>query len=235
MSTPGRGWLVADIAAKTALAGLLVFSVSHSEWARFADKAMFARAVLYPVLVAIVPLGWWLRRRNNPAVAYPAPAAALFTLPFLIDIAGNALDLYDRVDHFDDACHFANWALMCTALGLLLLTVPELPAWTIAGLCIGFGASVAIVWEIGEYQTFILNTPEAKTAYRDTIGDLALGLSGSAIAGLAVAVTAWRHAGRRRPPVAQPASAKTSDRMSRPSVSRSSPIDSGGRKRSTLP
>lgn len=196
MNATGRRWLLADTTMKVALAALLFFSVTHSDWARFSDKAMVARAVLYPVLVAIVPLLWWLRRRRNASVDYPAAAAALFTLPFLIDIAGNALDLYDRVDHFDDACHFANWALMCTALGLLLIRLPGMAAWNIAALCIGFGASIVILWEIGEYQTFILDTPEATTAYRDTIGDLALGMSGSVVAGVAVALTAWRQ--RRR-------------------------------------
>ncbi len=236
MNATGRRWLLADITPKVALAALLVFSVTHSDWARFSDKAMIARAVLYPVLVAIVALLWWLRRRRNASTEYPAATAALFTLPFLIDIAGNALDLYDRVNHFDDACHFANWALLCTALGLLLIRVPGIAAWNIAALCIGFGASVAILWEIGEYQTFILDTPEAGTAYRDTIGDLALGMSGSVVAGLAVALTAWRRRHREAADAkVQPTWAKASDRMSRPSVSRSSPIDSGGRNRSTLP
>lgn len=236
MNATGRRWLLADITVKVALRALLVFSVTHSDWARFSDKAMVARAVLYPVLVAIVPLLWWLRRRRDASVGYPAAAAALFTLPFLIDIAGNALDLYDRVNHFDDACHFANWALMCTALGLLLMKLPGMAAWNIAALCVGFGASVAILWEVGEYQTFILDTPEARTAYRDTIGDLALGWSGSVVAGLGVALTTWRR--RRRGsagPTVQPTLAKASPTMSRPSVSNSSPIDSGGRNRSTLP
>lgn len=236
MNATGRRWLLPDITVKVALAALLVFSVTHSDWARFSDKAMVARAVSYPVLVAIVPLLWWLRRRRNASTQYPAAAAALFTLPFLVDIAGNALDLYDRVDHFDDACHFANWALMCTALGLLLIRLPGMAAWNIAALCIGFGASVAVLWEIGEYQTFILDTPEATTAYRDTIGDLALGMSGSVVAGLAVALTAWRQRRRRGADArVQPTLAKASRTISRPSVSRSSPIDSGGRKRSTLP
>lgn len=189
------------VAAKTLLGGLLVFSVTHRDWDRFADKAMVARAVLYPVLVALVPLVWWwrarpARRQDRPRPDYPGAAAFLFPLPFLIDILGNTFDLYDRVDHFDDACHFANWALMCSALGVLLLRRRDLPAWAVGGLCVGFGAAVAIAWEIGEYQTFILDTPEASTAYRDTIGDLALGLSGSVTAGVMFTVWARRSAHR---------------------------------------
>ena len=39
----------------------------------------------------------------------------------------------------------------------------------------------AILWEIGEYFAFIRNSSELSTAYTDTLGDMALGLSGSAL------------------------------------------------------
>jgi hypothetical protein len=45
-----------------------------------------------------------------------------------------------------------------------------------------------VLWEFAEYFTFIRNSPELETAYEDTLGDLALGLSGSVVAAL---VTAW--------------------------------------------
>ena len=58
-------------------------------------------------------------------------------------------------------------------------------------LAIGFGAVTAIVWEFGEYFAFIRNSPEIETAYTDTLGDLALGLSGSVAAFLLTATLAW--------------------------------------------
>jgi hypothetical protein len=64
--------------------------------------------------------------------------------------------------------------------------------WVTLGLCVGFGATTAVVWEIGEYGAFILKTPESVTAYRDTIGDLALGLTGSVLAGTGAALLARR-------------------------------------------
>ena len=39
----------------------------------------------------------------------------------------------------------------------------------------------AILWEIGEYFAFIRNSSELSTAYTDTLGDMALGLSGSTL------------------------------------------------------
>jgi len=48
----------------------------------------------------------------------------------------------------------------------------------------------AILWELLEYVTFIRNSPELTTAYHDTLGDLAMGLSGSTIAALGTALLA---------------------------------------------
>ena len=58
-------------------------------------------------------------------------------------------------------------------------------AWVLAGLCAGFGAATAIIWEVLEYWTFIRDSPELATAYEDTLGDLSLGLIGSCVAALA--------------------------------------------------
>ena len=55
------------------------------------------------------------------------------------------------------------------------------------GLVVGFGAVTHIAWELGEYLTFVQDHPtEATSAYRDTIGDLALSLVGSIVGALAV-------------------------------------------------
>jgi hypothetical protein len=57
------------------------------------------------------------------------------------------------------------------------------------GLAVGFGAVTAILWELGEYLTFIRTNPdEFRTAYTDTLGDLTLGLTGSVAAAL---LTVW--------------------------------------------
>jgi hypothetical protein len=52
----------------------------------------------------------------------------------------------------------------------------------------------AIIWELLEYVTFIRNSPELKTAYHDTLGDLAMGLTGSTIAAVVAASVAQRRA-----------------------------------------
>jgi hypothetical protein len=171
--------LSADITAKVATTVLLLVAVLFPDLPQFEGKAFGSRLIAYPLAVLIVPAIWRFRWRCSP---FPALADLLLTLPFFIDTAGNALDLYDSVDWWDDANHFFNWMLLSG--GFTALVRPPVDSkWTLAGLCVGFGATTAIVWELLEYWTFIRDSPELATAYEDTLGDLGLGLSGSVVSG----------------------------------------------------
>ena len=179
-----RALLVADVAVKLATTALLVFAALHPDWQQFAGKAMGARAVGYPVALLVLPVLWWAVRRRNGR-PYPALADLLVSVPFLVDTAGNALDLYDAVTWFDDACHLVNWALL---LGGLAVSLPRrLHTWTRLGLTVGLGSTTALLWEVGEYVAFLRDSPELATAYTDTLGDMVLGTTGSLLAGLLVA------------------------------------------------
>jgi hypothetical protein len=149
---------------------------------------MTGRALTYPLAAIIVPAGWWLFARGSP---YPYWLDICLVLPFLIDVVGNALDLYDSIDWWDDLNHFVNWGILTTAFGLLLVRL-ALGRLNVAALMVGFGAVTAILWELGEYLTFIRGGPEEKTAYTDTLGDLSLGLAGSTVSALLVSGLAWR-------------------------------------------
>ena len=184
-----------NLAVKAALVGLLLFSV-FSGLERFEGKAMAGRALTYPLAAVIVPIGWWIYRRRGGVGTYPYALDILLVLPFLIDVAGNVLDLYDTIEWWDDANHFVNWGLLTAAFGQLLVRLPVGP-WVATGLAIGFGATTAVLWEFAEYWTFIRDSPELATAYEDTLGDLALGLSGSTIAAF---VTGWLIRRRDRAP-----------------------------------
>ncbi|MDQ4018720.1 MAG: hypothetical protein M3188_02660 [Actinomycetota bacterium] len=139
------------------------------------------------------------RRRRGP-VAYPYALDILLASPFLVDTLGNALDLYDSIDWWDDANHFVNWSLLVAAFGRLLPRL-SLGRAELVGLAVGFGAVTAVLWEFAEYFTFVRGGPEEATAYTDTLGDLALGLSSSVVAALATAV----FAGARRESQPRPA------------------------------
>jgi hypothetical protein len=178
-----RRLLFFDVALKVGLTALLLVAVLFPDLPQFEGKAFGSRAIAYPLATLIIPAAWWLRWRKSP---FPVLADLLWTLPFFIDTAGNALDLYDSVDWWDDANHFFNWMLLSGAFAALVSPSVD-SKWTLAGLCIGFGATTAIIWELLEYWTFIRDSPELATAYEDTLGDLGLGLTGSCVAAAAAA------------------------------------------------
>jgi hypothetical protein len=172
---PWQFWL--DLAVKLSLVLLLAFG-AFSGLERFAGKAFGWRLAGYSIAAFLVPAIWSRRGRRPP---YPYATDILFVLPFLIDTLGNALDLYDTIDWWDDANHFVNWALLGGAIAAALMRTQVRPTELFA-LVVGFGAVTAILWEIGEYFAFIRNSPELSTAYTDTLGDLSLGLSGATLA-----------------------------------------------------
>jgi hypothetical protein len=178
---------------KVALVGLLAFG-AFSGLERFAGKAFGWRLAGYSIAALLVPAIWVFRGRRAP---FPYPADILFVLPFLIDTVGNALNLYDTIDWWDDANHFVNWALVTGAIaaGLFRTHVNRAELFAIV---VGFGAVAAILWEIGEYFAFIRNSPELRTAYTDTLGDLSLGLSGSTLTGALAVVVLSRRRSRTR-------------------------------------
>jgi hypothetical protein len=123
---------------------------------QFDGKGFGARLVRYPVMMLLLPGLWWLRaHRREPQPDPPWAAFALTMSPFLVDVAGNTLDIYDTIVWWDDANHFLNWFLLCLGLGLLIRRAGVGPPWALGVLVTGLGATLAIVWELGEWLTFI--------------------------------------------------------------------------------
>jgi hypothetical protein len=171
--------LLLPVGLRSLLFALLLFGVLRQDLPQFEGKGVVTRLVAYPLLTSVVPLVWWLRR---PRGSFPYDVDALVVLPFLIDSAGNALNLYDTISWWDDVNHFFNWGILAAGVTLLLRRT-RVPRLEIFGLAVGFGAVTAILWELGEYLSFVHgNANELRTAYTDTLGDLALGLSGAVVA-----------------------------------------------------
>lgn len=171
---------------------------------QFEGKAFGARLIAYPLLMLAVPAAWWAARRWGPGRTAPRQAGAgaplpwatfaWIMLPFLVDVTGNTLDLYDSVTWWDDANHLVNWFFLALGSGLLLALAQPRPGWMLPLAITGLGAVLAIGWEAGEWYTFIRHGTELDTAYQDTLGDLVLGTLGAAIA----AVVVWLRERRRR-------------------------------------
>ena len=177
-----------NLAAKAALIGLLLYAVARPELPQFAGKAMEARLFTFGSSTIVLPVVWLILRPKRP---YPHGIDLCIVLPFLMDTFGNTLDLYNSVAWFDDVMHFLTWIPWVVAFGLLLLTyAPPIPPWAVFGCVVGFGASTHILWEFGEFFTFIRGGAEEDTAYRDTLGDLAMSLTGSFTGALICALIA---------------------------------------------
>jgi hypothetical protein len=170
-----------DLAVKAGTVGLLAWAVLNPDLPQFTGKAFVGRAIAYPIALLVLPVAWQLFGRSR--MAYPVVADILFGLPFLIDVIGNALNLYDTIWWWDDANHFVNWVLQTSAV-VLLLRNGGWGYWTRVGLAFGWAVTTAVLWEFAEYVTFVPGSPEAATAYGDTLLDLALGMVGGGIAAL---------------------------------------------------
>jgi hypothetical protein len=178
--------LVADLAAKVLLVGLLLHVVWTPELPQYQAKGMGWRLAVYPLVGLVVPLVH--RWRGGP---YPAVLDLCLVLPFLIDLAGNAAGFYDDVTWWDDAMHVVTWVPLVAALGLLARPLAGDDPRAVGVLALGAGALASVLWEIAEYVTFVADHPvESLSAYRDTVGDMAGSLTGSVLgAALAVVLT----------------------------------------------
>lgn len=159
--------------------------------------------MIYPLGGVVIPLWWWLygrrravRDRSDRSATYPWLANLLVTLPWSLDLLGNRLGLFDSVTWWDDMMHFLNWLLLTA--GVLLAWAPRSRvSRSLIVMCwLAFGATAAVVWELGEYAAFIRHSSELTTAYTDTLGDLAFGSLGALLAGPIVA----RFSGMRADP-----------------------------------
>jgi hypothetical protein len=174
-----RALPIADVAIKAVTVILLAWAVLNPDLEQFQGKAFTGRAIAYPAALLIVPLGWWVF--GSRTIRFPFAADILFGLPFLIDVAGNALNLYDAIEWWDDANHLVNWMLHTGAVGLLLRHGSWSPV-TRAALAFGYAVTSAVLWEFAEYVTFIPDSPESASAYADTLLDLGLGMIGGLVA-----------------------------------------------------
>jgi len=167
---------------------LLLVALAYPDLSNLKAKGAGARLVVYPLGALAVPIWWWLRGRRRQARGFPWAADLLVTLPWLSDLLGNRLNFFDAVTWWDDVSHFAHWLLLTA--GVLLAWHPDrrTGCGVVVMVGLGFGATAAVLWELGEYAAFLRTLPTYAFVYPDTLGDLTLGTSGSLLAGLLVAL-----------------------------------------------
>lgn len=190
------GWLVVlDLTAKALLLLLVLQVALDPAWGNLEGKAPGARAVTYPLLAFLVPVVFHLRRSGG---SYPWGADVLLTVPAFSDMLGNRLDLYDRVDWFDDLVHVANTGFLAAAV-VLLCGAAGAPLRRRLELALASGMTLSLLWELWELYAFVQRSAEAGNAYVDTVGDLALGWVGAVLAALLVHAPDGSRNGSRGP------------------------------------
>lgn len=184
------GFARANIAVKVLLVLFLLHAVVFPDLEQYQGKGMGWRLVLYPLTALIVPVVWLLRgRRPQP---YPHHIDLVVALPFLLDTAGNTFNLFDTITWWDDFMHLLNWIPWVMVAGFIARYRP-LGRLNVAFLAWGYGAITHILWEEGEYLSFVQNNPKESTgAYRDTMGDLILSLTGGLIGAVLLATVLWQ-------------------------------------------
>jgi hypothetical protein len=205
-------WVTVGVLAAT-IAQLLAATFWASDLPQFEGKGFAARLIAYPLVMVAVPAVWIaVARRRRDTAPLPWLGFALIMLPFLIDVTGNTVDLYDSVVWWDDANHFVNWFLLCSGIGVLLLRARISPTWALGLLVTGIGGLLAIGWELAEWYSFIRHGTELDTAYTDTLGDEALGTLGGILAGALVMWISAARTARRRSATDQTAPGRTAPR-----------------------
>ena len=146
---------------------------------RFARKGIATRFTLVGLpATLLVPALWaWNRRRlisrGLPPDAYPVWVDSLYVSLFVLDLAGNVFDVYDRYTHFDLIPHaHGGGAIAVLAAWLLRLPVSR----AIVAAMIGHA-----LLEGQEYASDVAFGLHNVRGAWDMAGDLGAGLAGSLV------------------------------------------------------
>jgi uncharacterized membrane protein YjdF len=176
---PGAATLLA--AGKAAVLTLLAATLLVPQAGGFSGEALWLRAAVYPLGIAVIPALWHVTGRR----AYPLAADAYLLVPFAFDAMGNTLGLYGRVDNFDNLAHLVGTFALAGFAGSLLATRSD--DRLLIGLAAAGAASVlAIGIELCEWTALAHPVATGYGAYRDTVGDLAMDVAGMLAGGLSL-------------------------------------------------
>ncbi len=158
---------------RSSIAGFLVDVLRHPQDPRYAGKAIPIRNLLIVgSLSCVFPL-LALRDRRRRWPRYPVWSDNLYLSIFWLDMAGNALNLYDTHADFDLIPHFHGSG----ALALALYDAFDLPALR----AVGAANALHALLEAQEFATDVFfGTRNVRGAW-DSAGDLAAGLMGTVV------------------------------------------------------
>jgi hypothetical protein len=172
------------IAAKLTVGGLLAASVAVPVAGGFHGPALWLRLLVYSAGLILLPVTWWNR---GDAAGYPLAADWFLLVPFAFDAAGNSLGLYGRVDNFDNIAHLVGTLALTGFVGSLLCGRTSEPLLAIAAAA-GAATMLAVGIELAEWTAFAHPVATGYSAYRDTIGDLAMDVAGAGLGAISLLI-----------------------------------------------
>jgi uncharacterized membrane protein YjdF len=190
---PPAFWAVVGL--KSALLLLLVLPLINPGWHQYEDKGMLWRIVVFPLAGLIIPVAWRLTGGRRP---YPYLADGLLVSVPLMDVLWNTFNAYDRIWWWDDLTHLLNAVVIALVIGLWLRRYDLGPAVQFF-LILGVSMTLAVVWELAEYPTFLNSSDELATAYEDTLSDLAFAFIGATFAAVLAARQPGEESGSDEP------------------------------------
>ncbi len=184
MRTDARTW---SLLVKVAVLVLLAVALVDPDLSGMKSKGLSARLIAYPAGLIALPLLCAVVRRWSPRLRVDWTADLWCTVPILVDLLGNRLDLFDRLWWWDDAVHVLMHGLITA--GLLRQFRAAATRSEVIVAAAAFAGLSGLAWEVAEYLAFIRHGVELGSAYLDTLGDLTGGMVGSLLAGIAWSMT----------------------------------------------
>jgi hypothetical protein len=164
---------------RTAMVAVLAEALARPNDPRYAGKAIGTRGLVMIPLSLVVPLAHAARARSGEGRPYPVWTDNLWLSIFVLDLAGNHFDWYDRYRHFDAIPHAHGTGAATVALAELL-DLPPLSA-------VGLAQLGHILLEAQEYYSDVWFGLRNVRGTWDTVNDLLAGAAGSAAYAAALA------------------------------------------------
>ncbi len=166
--------LILNFLIRAALIFFLVEVMLLPHDPRFEGKAIPARNLIVVGSLSMAFPVWWLLNKGRKEYSFLADNTYLSI--FLVDMAGNSLNLYDSIKYFDIIAHFHGTGAFAAVCFMMLSEFPAKKAFLIALI-----AATAIhgALEVQEYLTDVFFGTHNVKGIGDTAHDLIAGVFGT--------------------------------------------------------